>query len=61
MDFVVRFSRSTKGHDAIWVIVDPLTKSTHFILARMNCNMDQFAHLCVREIVDYMEYQHNCI
>nr|CAD1830024.1 unnamed protein product [Ananas comosus var. bracteatus] len=31
MDFVVGLPRSTRGHDAIWVIVDRLTKSAHFL------------------------------
>ncbi|KAL5572458.1 hypothetical protein UlMin_022055 [Ulmus minor] len=31
MDFVVGLPKTTKGHDAIWVIVDRLTKSAHFL------------------------------
>ena len=31
MDFVTALPRSPKGHNAIWVIVDRLTKSAHFI------------------------------
>ncbi|GJW94812.1 putative nucleotidyltransferase, ribonuclease H [Tanacetum coccineum] len=34
MDFVTKLPRTTKKHDAIWVIVDRLTKSTHFIPIR---------------------------
>ena len=30
MDFVTHFPRTPQGHDAIWVIVDRLTKSAHF-------------------------------
>lgn len=30
MDFVVKLSRKQAGHDAIWVVVDRLTKTAHF-------------------------------
>ena len=30
MDFVIHSPRTSRGHDAVWVIVDWLTKSTHF-------------------------------
>jgi hypothetical protein len=31
MDFITRLPRTQKGYDAIWVIVDRLTKVAHFI------------------------------
>nr|GEU51430.1 putative reverse transcriptase domain-containing protein [Tanacetum cinerariifolium] len=31
MDFVTKLPRTSNGHDTIWVIVDRLTKSAHFI------------------------------
>ena len=31
MDFVSGFPRLSQGHDAIWVVVDRLTKSVHFL------------------------------
>ena len=51
MDFVSGLLRSPKGHDAIWVIVDRMTKSTHFLPIRMNYSLDQLAQLYVDEIV----------
>ena len=51
MDFVSGLPRSLKGHDAIWVIVDRMTKSTHFLHIRMNYSLDQLAQLYVDEIL----------
>ena len=31
MDFITGFPRTSKQHDSIMVVVDKLTKSTHFI------------------------------
>ena len=35
MDFVSGLPRSPKGHNTIWVIVDRMTKSAHFLPVRM--------------------------
>ncbi|KAL5546340.1 hypothetical protein UlMin_006027 [Ulmus minor] len=51
MDFVVGLPKTTKSHDAIWVIVDRLTKSAHFIPIKMTYSLEQLAELYVREIV----------
>ena len=51
MDFVSGLLRSPKGHDAIWVIVDRMTKSAHFLPIQMNYSLDQLAQLYVDEIV----------
>ena len=51
MDIVSGLPRSPKGHDAIWVIVDGMTKTAHFLPIRMNYSLDQLAHLYADEIV----------
>ena len=51
MDFVSGLPRSPNGHDAIWVIVDRMTKSTHFLPIRMNYSLDRLTQLYVDEIV----------
>ncbi|GJS67549.1 putative reverse transcriptase domain-containing protein [Tanacetum coccineum] len=38
-----QFPRSSSGHDAIWVIVDRLTKSAHFLAIREDYSMEKFA------------------
>jgi hypothetical protein len=35
MDFIVGLPRTSKGFDSIWVIVDRLTKTTHFLPVKM--------------------------
>ena len=51
MDFVSGLPRSPKGHDSIWVTIDRMTKSTHFLLVQMNYSLDQLTQLYVDEIV----------
>ncbi|GJR11275.1 putative reverse transcriptase domain-containing protein, partial [Tanacetum coccineum] len=51
MDFVTKLLRTTKKHDAIWVIVDRLTKSTHFIPIRENMAVHKLAKIYVNEIL----------
>ena len=53
MDFVSSLPLTQHKHDSVWVIVDNLTKSTHFILVRMDYSMDQLAELYVKEIVRF--------
>jgi len=51
MDFVVGLPRMQKQHDAIWVIVDRLTKSAHFLAVKTVFNVEQLADLYIKEIV----------
>ena len=51
MDFVVGLPRIHTGYDAIWVIVDRLTKSAHFLAIHNNFSLDRLAELYVNEIV----------
>ena len=51
MDFVLGFPLTQQKHDSVWVIVNKLTKLTHFILVRMDYSMDRLAKLYVKEIV----------
>ncbi|GJS44442.1 reverse transcriptase domain-containing protein [Tanacetum coccineum] len=43
MDFITKLPRSSSGHDAIWVIVDRLTKSAHFLAIREDYSMEKLA------------------
>ena len=51
MDFITGLPRTRRGHDSIWVIVDRLTKSAHFLQVRTTHSAEILAQLYVREIV----------
>ncbi|KAL6343167.1 hypothetical protein AAG906_020956 [Vitis piasezkii] len=51
MDFVTGLPRTLGGNNAIWVIVDRLTKSAHFLPMKVNFSMDRLASLYIKEIV----------
>ncbi|GKB18196.1 reverse transcriptase domain-containing protein [Tanacetum coccineum] len=51
MDFVTKLPRTSSGYDTIWVIVDRLTKSAHFLPMRKDYKMDRLARLYLNEIV----------
>ena len=51
MDFITGLPRTTNGYDAIWVIVDRLTKTAHFIPIKITYSMERLAELYVKEIV----------
>ena len=42
MDFVTHFPQTPQGHDAVWVIVDRLTKSAHFLALRITFTLERF-------------------
>ncbi|GKD19611.1 putative reverse transcriptase domain-containing protein, partial [Tanacetum coccineum] len=50
-DFVTKLPRTSSEHDTIWVIVDRLTKSAHFLPIREDYKMDRLARLYLNEIV----------
>ncbi|GJT94257.1 reverse transcriptase domain-containing protein [Tanacetum coccineum] len=51
MDFVTKLPKTSSGHDTIWVIVDRLTKSAHFIPTKANSSMETLTRLYIKEIV----------
>ena len=51
MDFVTHLPRTFRGHDTIWVIVDRLTKSAHFLAMNLKMSMVKLAQLYIKEIV----------
>jgi hypothetical protein len=53
MDFIVGLPRTSRGYNSIWVIMDRLTKSVHFIPVAMTYRVGQYAELYISHIVRY--------
>ena len=51
MDFVTGLPRLRDGYDSIWVIVDKLTKSAHFLPVKATYSVAKLAKLYVKYIV----------
>ena len=51
MDFVTHLPRASQRHESVWVIVDRLTKSAHFLAVRMTFILKRFYRLYILEIV----------
>jgi hypothetical protein len=51
MDFIVGLPRTRADYDSIWVVVDYLTKSTHFIHVKTSYSSVVLAELYMSQIV----------
>ena len=51
MDFVVGLPLTWRKHDSVWVVVDRLTKSVHFLPVRTDYSLDKLSELYIKEIV----------
>ncbi|GJU28958.1 putative ribonuclease H-like domain-containing protein [Tanacetum coccineum] len=51
MDFITKIPKTTNSYDTIWVIIDHLTKSAHFLLMRENDPMEKLMKLYMKEVV----------
>jgi len=51
MDFIVGLPKTSKGYDSIWVIVDCLTKSAHFLPVKTIYRAHHYAELYISRIL----------
>ncbi|GJR83710.1 reverse transcriptase domain-containing protein [Tanacetum coccineum] len=51
MDFVTKLPKTTSGQDTIWVIVDRLTKSAHFLPMKETDSMEKLTRQYLKEVV----------
>lgn len=61
MDFIYGLPRMRQGFNSIWVIVDRLTKSTHFISVKSMRTTAKLAELYVREAVQLHGISRNIV
>nr|GEU52204.1 reverse transcriptase domain-containing protein [Tanacetum cinerariifolium] len=52
INFINKLPRTSSGHDSIWVIVDRLTKSAHFLAIREDYKIERLERLYIKEIVE---------
>jgi hypothetical protein len=53
MDFIVGLRHTSWGYNSIWVIIDRLTKSAHFIPVATKYRVRQYAEIYISHIVRY--------
>jgi hypothetical protein len=51
MDFIVGIPNTSLRHDSIWVIVDRLTKTAHFLPVHTTYNAKKYAEIYLEQIV----------
>ncbi|GKA12093.1 putative reverse transcriptase domain-containing protein [Tanacetum coccineum] len=51
MDFITKLPKTTNGYDTIWVIVDRLTKSAHFLPMKETDPMEKLMKHYMKEVV----------
>ncbi|WMV50937.1 hypothetical protein MTR67_044322 [Solanum verrucosum] len=51
MDFIIGLPHTCRHHDFIWVIVDRVTKSSHFLAVKTTDSVEDYAKLYINEIV----------
>ncbi|GKE40975.1 reverse transcriptase domain-containing protein [Tanacetum coccineum] len=51
MDFITKLPKTSSGYDTIWVIVDRLTKSAHFLPMKETDTIERWTRLYLKEVV----------
>jgi hypothetical protein len=51
MDFVVGLPRTPQSKDARWVVVDRLTKLTHFIPMKTTNSVEELVHSYMKKVL----------
>ncbi|GKE93576.1 putative reverse transcriptase domain-containing protein [Tanacetum coccineum] len=57
IDFVTKLPKTSTGQDTIWVIVDRITKSAHFLLMKETDSMEKLTRQYLKKLSPGMECQ----
>jgi uncharacterized protein YpbB len=60
MDFIVGLPLTARMYNSIWVIVDRLTKSAHFIPVKTNYNVQKYAKIYVAHVLCLRPHPQPC-
>nr|GEV38368.1 reverse transcriptase domain-containing protein [Tanacetum cinerariifolium] len=55
MDFITKLPKTSSGYDTIWVIIERLTKSAHFLPMRENDPMERLTRLYMKEVRSFQK------
>ena len=61
MDFITCLPKTAEGHDAIYVVVDRLTKMVHLIPTRTTANAEDTAHLFIEHVLKLHGFPDNFV
>ena len=53
MDFIMSLPRTERQHDSIWVIIDRISNSSHFIPVKVSHSAEDYAKFYLREMVRF--------
>jgi hypothetical protein len=51
MDFIIGLPNTSQKHDSIWIIIDRLTKTAHFLLVLTTYSAKKYAKVYLDQIV----------
>jgi hypothetical protein len=51
MDFITGLPKTSRGFDSIWVIVDHLTKSAHFVPVKTDYRASRYIEIYISRIM----------
>ena len=51
MDFLIGLPKTQKGYDSIWVVIDQLTKTAHFLPVKTTFTVAQYAQVYLDKII----------